>query len=290
MIRTIKTVSLAIVLTWVLEACNERVESNKRHAEGGSDSAIDGIYRKAQEFAVPYTKSQQIQRIDCATLKDREIPKDLAHCYRMEAPENVVAAYANVVERILAKKDLSYEYVGYLGGPVRDGVDDGIETMEVNTVWLGPGFDESRNKRCFQIRDSLVGFISRLKWKKLKGEENYGDTDEDLSPVTTPAEKLKEDHPLQPGQEGLAVEFVTLSWMKFNNIFRVYPIDEYSRSDAYKFTSDVAVQAGISHLVEGDKFKVKAGRALAVTVCDDQKPVVEDGGIIFFVERLPHAK
>ena len=288
MIQSVRWASVATLLSYGLQGCNERAETNKKHAYGESESSIEGTYRKAQEFTVPYTNAQ-IHRIDCAILKDRDIPKDLAHCYRMDAPENIVAAYANVVERILAKKDLSYEYVGYLGGPVRDGIDDGIETMEINTIWLGPGFNEASKKRCFQIRDSLIGFISRLKWKRLKGEDNHGDPDEDLSPVTTPAEKLKEDHPLQP-KDGLPVEFLTLSWMKFNNIFRVYPIDEYSRADAYKFTSDVAVQAGISHLVEGDKFKVKAGRALAVTVCDDQKPQVENGGIIFFVERLTHAK
>jgi len=274
------------IFLFPFQGCNERAELNKRHAQGESDSQIDGIYRKPEEFTISYSTTQ-IHRIDCAVLKDREIPKDSAYCYRVQVPDNVVSAYAKVVERILAKKDLAYEYVGYLGGPVREGIDDGIETIEVNTIWFAPGNDEEKNKKCIQIRDALVGFISRLRWRNMKGEENHGDTDEDLSPVTTPADKLKDDHPLQPGQKRLSVENVNLLWMKFNNIFRVYPIDQYSRADAYKFTSDVAVQAGISHLVEGDKFKVRAGRSLAVNVCEGEKPQIEDGGVIFYVEHLP---
>ena len=267
--------------------CNERAELNKKHAQGESDSEIDGVYRKPEEFTIPYS-SAKIHRIDCAVLRERDIPKNTAYCYRLDAPEDLVTAYAKVVERILAKKDLAYEYVGYLGGPVREGIDDGIETIEMNTIWLGPGNDEGSNKKCLQVRDALVGFISRLRWRKMKGEEHHGDTDEDLSPVTTPADKMKDDHPLQPGEKRLAAEYVNLLWMKFNNIFRVYPIDQFSRADAYKFTSDVAVQSGISHLVEGDKFKIRAGRSLAVTVCEGGgKPLVEDGGVIFYIEHLP---
>ena len=269
--------------------CNERAELNRRHAQGESDAEIDGVYRKPEEFTIPYSKSK-IQLIDCTILKDREIPKDSnAHCYRLAVPDNILHAYAKVLERILDKKELAYEYVGYLGGPVRENVDEGIETIEVNTIWVGSGNDESK-KKCLEIRDAVVGFVSRRRWSRMKGEPRRADSDEDFSPVTTPDSdfKMKEDHPLQPGVAAPAVlEHVTLTWMKFHNIFRLYPIDQFSRADAYKFTSDLPVQAGVSHLVEGDKFKIRAGRALAVSLCEKEQPKIENDGIIFYVEQVP---
>jgi len=296
---------VAVVATTALSGCNERAEHNKEL--DGSSSA--GIYHSPIEMIIPYD-AKEFGRIDCKSLTDRDIPENSAFCYRIPLPEKLKEAYETVAERILLREDKAYSYVGYVGGPVLEKISDGIETIEVNTIGLPPGTDPEAvtTKKCIQVRDALVAFVSRSVWEGLLAK---GAVSGEVEISAATQQQTVPQKSIRPANPPPRMEWSKILWMKFTNLFRIYPIYKYSKVDAYKFTSDMEAQKSLAHLLNSDTYKVRAGRSVAVTVCMESVPEeppapsgqtqeeteqsiaaprftssIEDGGIIFYT-RIP---